>query len=68
MTRKHFIAIADSLGLEIRHADNAHVEYGIRKAIDAMIPVFKGANSMFDEDRFINHINEVAVGAKSVTS
>ncbi len=67
MTRKHFIAIADSLGLELKYAGTKE-SIAICSVITALIPTFKAANSNFNEQTFRNHIDAIANGTKAVTS
>lgn len=68
MTRKHFIALADSLGLALRDARNTDEQFGVYRAIDSIIPTLQAANSAFDRDRFKTHIHEVAHGERKVTT
>ncbi len=68
MTRKHFIALADSLGLELRISRSDEEAHGIWRAITAIVPVLQQANSSFDQDRFTSHIQEVAMGDRKVTT
>ncbi len=68
MTRRHYIALADSLGLELRNTDSGSETTGIWLAIYAICEPLKQENSRFDKTRFIDHIDEIASGDRKVTT
>lgn len=68
MTRKHYIALADSLGLELRHTDAERVKDGIWRAIHAICGPLKQENSRFDKETFLDHITAVSNGTKEITT
>ena len=68
MTRKHFIAIADSIGLEIRHSKTSVEKDAIRRTAQVLCLTFWETNPNFDRVRFMDWIDEVAAGTRAVIS
>ena len=68
MTRKHFIAIADSIGLNLRNEENKSGRSAIWQVAYDLCPTFSAVNSNSDKDRFVDHIAAVAAGTKGITS
>lgn len=68
MPRKHSVAIADTLGLQLRFAPDASTRVAILETSNALCRDFKAANNNFKADRFMDHVIDFAEGTKAVTS
>ena len=68
MTRKIYIAIADTFGVHIRHATSDDTRHALRLVAVQLCGDFQKDNSSFDRDRFMDHIDAIATGTKEVTS
>ena len=68
LSRMDFVGIADTIGLLIRHADNLNDQGVIRGVAVALCTDLKKSNRNFDKERFINHIEEVVLGERPITS
>ena len=67
MSRKHFNAIAVTLGYQMRQYTPNSPEYNaIVHAAVALCHDFKVANTNFDRDRFMEFMHEVADGSRDL--
>ncbi len=68
LSRADFVGLADSIGLEIKHEDDQAVRAGMWKVATAICVDLKKSNRLFDKERFIDHITDVAFNEKQITS
>lgn len=67
MTRKHFEAIAITLGYQLRQYEPGSAEYNaVTDAATALCHDFATANRAFARDRFLAFMFEVASGARDL--
>ena len=65
MTRKHFTAIAITLGFQMRQHDaDSPARIAIYQTACALIVDFRTFNSNFDIDRFLEFVLDVAEGRR----
>lgn len=66
MTRKHFEAIAITLGFQMRQHDADSPERrAIYQTACALVVDFRTINSNFDTDRFLDFVLDVAEGRRN---
>jgi hypothetical protein len=57
MTRKHFVALAQALGVASARCVNPEERQGVAMATDAVVDVCAAANARFDRARFVSRIH-----------
>lgn len=67
MTRKHFEAIAITIGYRMRDYEPASREWhAVADTATALCHDFSAANPSFDRDRFIEFVLDVAAGRRDL--
>lgn len=67
MTRKHFQAIAITIGYRMRdYAPNSREWTAIADTATALCHDFRAANSGFDRDKFMEFVLDVAAGRRDL--
>jgi hypothetical protein len=56
MTRKHFVALAQALGVASAKCVTPEERRGVAMATDAVLNVCAAANARFDVARFVSHV------------
>lgn len=63
MTRKDYNNLATALGMSLRYA-SMEDDAGLRTAIVTVADALNSANMNFDRARFVQFVDEVAMGAR----
>ncbi len=68
LSRADFVGITNTRGLHIRHADATHDKSVIRGVAVALCVDLKMSNRSFDKDRFLDHVDAIDDGSKSLST
>ena len=68
MTRQHFIAIADDIGMALRQADTYLERLSLRYLQGLLSVTMARFNPNFDRQRWVDHIEDIADQRKEPTS